>query len=217
MTPEQSTVLVVDDDASVREALSDLFQSVGLMVEVYASAQEFLKNERPEGPGCLVLDVRLPGKSGLDFQQELSAANINLPIVFLTGHGDIPMSVRAMKAGAVEFLTKPFREQDLLDAVQTAIERDRVNREDQKLVTMLRQRFASLTPREQSILALVVAGRRNKQIAFEIGTSEVTVKVHRTNLMRKLQASSLADLIMMATKLGIPEGSTAILSRTDNF
>ena len=217
MTPEHSTVLVVDDDASVREALSDLFQSVGLTVEVYASAQEFLKNERPEGPGCLVLDVRLPGKSGLDFQQELSAANINLPIVFLTGHGDIPMSVRAMKAGAVEFLTKPFREQDLLDAVQTAIERDRVNREDQKLVTMLRQRFASLTPREQSILALVVAGRRNKQIAFEIGTSEVTVKVHRTNLMRKLQASSLADLIMMATKLGIPEGSTAILSRTDNF
>jgi FixJ family two-component response regulator len=201
----------------VREALSDLFQSVGLTVEVYASAQEFLKNERPEGPGCLVLDVRLPGKSGLDFQQELSAANINLPIVFLTGHGDIPMSVRAMKAGAVEFLTKPFREQDLLDAVQTALERDRVNREDQKLVTMLRQRFASLTPREQSILALVVAGRRNKQIAFEIGTSEVTVKVHRTNLMRKLQASSLADLIMMATKLGIPEGSTAILSRTDNF
>ena len=217
MTPEHSTVLVVDEDASVREALSDLFQSVGLMVEVYASAQDFLKNERPEGPGCLVLDVRLPGKSGLDFQQELSAANINLPIVFLTGHGDIPMSVRAMKAGAVEFLTKPFREQDLLDAVQTALERDRVNREDQKLGAMLRQRFASLTPREQSILALVVAGRRNKQIAFEIGTSEVTVKVHRTNLMRKLQASSLADLIMMATKLGIPEGSTAILSRTDNF
>ena len=217
MTPEHSTVLVVDDDASVREALSDLFQSVGLTVEVYASAQEFLKNERPEGPGCLVLDVRLPGKSGLDFQQELSAANINLPIVFLTGHGDIPMSVRAMKAGAVEFLTKPFREQDLLDAVQTALERDRVNREDQKLGAMLRQRFASLTPREQSILALVVAGRRNKQIAFEIGTSEVTVKVHRTNLMRKLQASSLADLIMMATKLGIPEGSTAILSRTDNY
>jgi len=217
VTPEHSTVLVVDDDASVREALSDLFQSVGLTVEVYASAQEFLKNERPEGPGCLVLDVRLPGKSGLDFQQELSAANINLPIVFLTGHGDIPMSVRAMKAGAVEFLTKPFREQDLLDAVQTALERDRVNREDQKLGAMLRQRFASLTPREQSILALVVAGRRNKQIAFEIGTSEVTVKVHRTNLMRKLQASSLADLIMMATKLGIPEGSTAILSRTDNF
>jgi len=212
VTPERSTVLVVDDDASVREALSDLFQSVGLRVEVFASTQEFLKNRRPEGPGCLVLDVRLPGKSGLDFQQELNAANISLPIVFLTGHGDIPMSVRAMKAGAVEFLTKPFREQDLLDAVQTALERDRVNREDEKLLTTLRQRFASLTPREQAIMPLVVAGRRNKQIAFEIGTSEVTVKVHRTNLMRKMQASSLADLITMATKLGILEKPSASLS-----
>jgi len=212
VTPERSTVLVVDDDASVREALGDLFQSVGLRVEVFASTQEFLKNRRPEGPGCLVLDVRLPGKSGLDFQQELNAANISLPIVFLTGHGDIPMSVRAMKAGAVEFLTKPFREQDLLDAVQTALERDRVNREDEKLLTTLRQRFASLTPREQAIMPLVVAGRRNKQIAFEIGTSEVTVKVHRTNLMRKMQASSLADLITMATKLGILEKPSASLS-----
>jgi FixJ family two-component response regulator len=213
VTPEQSTVLVVDDDASVREALGDLFQSVGLSVEVFASAQEFLKNRRPEGPSCLVLDVRLPGKSGLDFQHELNAANINLPIVFLTGHGDIPMSVRAMKAGAVEFLTKPFREQDLLDAVQTALERDRVSREDEKLIAMLRQRLASLTPREQAILGLVAAGRRNKQIAFEIGTSEVTVKVHRTNLMRKMQASSLADLIRIATKLGIPERSLAPLGR----
>lgn len=186
MTPERSTVLVVDDDASVREALSDLFQSVGLNVEVFASAQEFLKSQRPQSPCCLVLDVRLPGKSGLDFQQELSAANINLPIVFLTGHGDIPMSVRAMKAGAVEFLTKPFREQDLLDAVQSALEKDRVNREEAELITTLRQRFASLTQRERTILTLVVAGRRNKQIAFEIGTSEVTVKVHRTNLMRKM-------------------------------
>ena len=209
MTPELSTVLVVDDDVSMREALSDLFQSVGLRVNVFASAQEFIKNRRPEGPTCLVLDVRLPGKSGLDFQQELNAANISLPIVFLTGHGDIPMSVRAMKAGAVEFLTKPFREQDLLDAVQTALERDRLNREDEKLIAMLRQRFSSLTRREQAILTLVVAGRRNKQIAFEIGTSEVTVKVHRTNLMRKMQASSLADLITMATKLGIPEKSPA--------
>ena len=214
MTPERSTVLVVDDDASVREALGDLFQSVGLRVEVFASTQEFLKNRRPEGPGCLVLDVRLPGKSGLDFQQELNAANISLPIVFLTGHGDIPMSVRAMKAGAVEFLTKPFREQDLLDAVQTALERDRINREDEKLLTTLRQRFASLTPREQAIMPLVVAGRRNKQIAFEIGISEVTVKVHRTNLMRKMQASSLADLITMATKLGIREKSSATPDRT---
>jgi FixJ family two-component response regulator len=215
--PEPSTVLVVDDDTSMREALSDLFQSVGLRVEVFASTQEFIKNKRPEGPTCLVLDVRLPGKSGLDFQQELNAANINLPIVFLTGHGDIPMSVRAMKAGAVEFLTKPFREQDLLDAVQTALERDRLNREDGNLIALLRQRFSSLTPREQAILTLVVAGRRNKQIAFEIGTSEVTVKVHRTNLMRKMQASSLADLITMATKLGIPEKSPATLTRTSHL
>jgi len=217
VTPERSTVLVVDDDASVREALSDLFQSVGLRVEVFASTQEFLKNTRPEGPSCLVLDVRLPGKSGLDFQQELNAANINLPIVFLTGHGDIPMSVRAMKAGAVEFLTKPFREQDLLDAVQTALERDRLNREDEALMAMLRQRFASLTPREQAILTLVVAGRRNKQIAFEIGTSEVTVKVHRTNLMRKMQASSLADLIIMAGKLGIARQSSIARSPTGHL
>src|SRR5215471_15571867 len=218
VTPEENTVFVVDDDASVREALSDLFQSVGLSVVAFASTQEFLKNRRPEGPGCLVLDVRLPGKSGLDFQQELNAANINLPIVFLTGHGDIPMSVRAMKAGAVEFLTKPFREQDLLDAVQTALERDRVNREDKKLLATLRQRLASLTLREQAILTLVVAGRRNKQIAFEIGTSEVTVKVHRTNLMRKMQALSLAELITMANKLGISEkSSSTAFSRTGDL
>jgi FixJ family two-component response regulator len=210
VTPEQSTVLVVDDDMSVRKALSDLFQSVGLMVEAYASAQEFLKNPPREGPCCLVLDVRLPGKSGLDFQHELNESDVRLPIIFLTGHGDIPMSVRAMKAGAVEFLTKPFREQDLLDAVHAALERDRLNREDEKLLSTLRQRLASLTPREQAILALVAAGRQNKQIAFEIGTSEVTVKVHRTNLMRKMQASSLADLITMANKLGIPEKPSAI-------
>ena len=217
MTPKRSTVLVVDDDASVREALSDLFQSVGLNVEVFASTGEFVKNKRPDGPGCLVLDVRLPGKSGLDFQQELKAASINLPIVFLTGHGDIPMSVRAMKAGAVEFLTKPFREQDLLDAVQTALERDRVNQEDAELIAALRRRFTSLTPREQTILKLVVAGRRNKQIAFEIGTSEVTVKVHRTNLMRKMQATSLAELIAMAAKLGVPEKSSATPRHTDDL
>jgi FixJ family two-component response regulator len=210
VTPEQSTVLVVDDDISVREALSDLFQSVGLMVEAYASAQEFLKNPPRDGPCCLVLDVRLPGKSGLDFQHELNESDVRLPIIFLTGHGDIPMSVRAMKAGAVEFLTKPFREQDLLDAVHAALARDRLNREDEQLLSTLRQRLASLTPREQAILALVAAGRRNKQIAFEIGTSEVTVKVHRTNLMRKMQASSLADLITMANKLGIPEKPSPI-------
>jgi len=157
-----------------------------------------------------VLDVRLPGKSGLDFQHELNESDVRLPIIFLTGHGDIPMSVRAMKAGAVEFLTKPFREQDLLDAVHAALARDRLNREDEQLLSTLRQRLASLTPREQAILALVAAGRRNKQIAFEIGTSEVTVKVHRTNLMRKMQASSLADLITMANKLGIPEKPSPI-------
>jgi FixJ family two-component response regulator len=169
-----------------------------------------------------VLEVRIhfpPAErvGRLDFQQELNAANINLPIVFLTGYGDIPMTVRAMKAGAVEFLTKPFREQDQLDAVQSALERDRVNRDDEKLLATLRQRFASLTPREQAILALVAVGRRNKQIAFEIGTSEVTVKVHRTNLMRKMQAASLADLITMATKLGIPEKSPAARGRTGDL
>jgi FixJ family two-component response regulator len=201
---EQSpTVVVVDDDPSIRTALNDLFQSVGLQVRVFESAREFLANQRPDGPCCLVLDVRLPGKSGLDFQRELNDENVHLPIIFLTGHGDIPMSVRAMKAGAVEFLTKPFREQDLLDAVQVALDRDRATREDAKLLAALQRRFASLTPREQAVMGLIVAGRRNKQIAGEIGTSEVTVKVHRSNLMRKMEALSLPDLIVMAGKLGL--------------
>jgi FixJ family two-component response regulator len=201
---EQSpTVVLVDDDPSIRTALNDLFQSVGLQVRVFESAREFLANQRPDGPCCLVLDVRLPGKSGLDFQRELNDENVHLPIIFLTGHGDIPMSVRAMKAGAVEFLTKPFREQDLLDAVQVALDRDRATREDAKLLAALQRRFASLTPREQAVMGLIVAGRRNKQIAGEIGTSEVTVKVHRSNLMRKMEALSLADLIVMAGKLGL--------------
>jgi FixJ family two-component response regulator len=201
---EQSpTVVVVDDDPSIRTALNDLFQSVGLQVRVFESAREFLANQRPDGPCCLVLDVRLPGKSGLDFQRELNDENVHLPIIFLTGHGDIPMSVRAMKAGAVEFLTKPFREQDLLDAVQVALDRDRATREDAKLLAALQRRFASLIPREQAVMGLIVAGRRNKQIAGEIGTSEVTVKVHRSNLMRKMEALSLADLIVMAGKLGL--------------
>jgi FixJ family two-component response regulator len=203
VTEEPATVIVVDDDASIRSALNDLFESVGLKVKVFESAREFLANQRPDGPSCLVLDVRLPGKSGLDFQGELNEAEIGIPIVFLTGHGDIPMSVRAMKAGAVEFLTKPFREQDLLDAVQAALDRDQATREEARFLAVLRRRFASLTPREQAIMALVVAGRRNKQIAGEIGTSEVTVKVHRTNLMRKMEALSLADLIVMAGKLGL--------------
>jgi len=197
------TVLVVDDDALVRKALRELFESVGLQVTVFQSTQEFLRAERPDVPCCLVLDVRLPGQSGLEFQRELNERNIALPIVFLTGHGDVPMSVRAMKAGAIEFLTKPFREQELLDAVQVAIDRDRSTRQDAELLTELRRRFDALTPRERTIMTLVMAGWRNKQIAGEIKISEATVKVHRTNLMRKMQAMSLADLIVMAGKLGL--------------
>jgi FixJ family two-component response regulator len=205
VTEKLATVLVIDDDPSIRRSLTDLFQSMGLRVEVFESARAFLARMRPDGPCCLVLDIRLPGKSGLDFQRELNEASISLPIIFLTGHGDIPMSVRAMKAGAVEFLTKPVREQELLDAVQAALDQDRVAREDAKLLATLQQRFVSLTPREQAVMALIVAGRRNKQIAAEIGTSEVTVKVHRTNLMHKMQALSLADLIVMAGKLKTKE------------
>jgi len=196
-------VLVVDDDALVRKALRELFESVGLQVTVFQSTQEFLRAERPDVPCCLVLDVRLPGQSGLEFQRELNERNIALPIVFLTGHGDVPMSVRAMKAGAIEFLTKPFREQELLDAVQVAIDHDRSTRQDAELLTELRRRFNALTPRERTIMTLVMAGWRNKQIAGEIKISEATVKVHRTNLMRKMQAMSLADLIVMAGKLGL--------------
>ena len=196
-------MLVVDDDALVRKALRELFESVGLQVTVFQSTQEFLRAERPDVPCCLVLDVRLPGQSGLEFQRELNERNIALPIVFLTGHGDVPMSVRAMKAGAIEFLTKPFREQELLDAVQVAIDHDRSTRQDAELLTELRRRFDALTPRERTIMTLVMAGWRNKQIAGEIKISEATVKVHRTNLMRKMQAMSLADLIVMAGKLGL--------------
>jgi RNA polymerase sigma factor (sigma-70 family) len=199
------TVLVVDDDALVRKALRDLFESVGLRVTVFQSTQEFLRAERPNVPCCLVLDVRLPGQSGLDFQHELNERNIALPIVFLTGHGDVPMSVRAMKAGAIEFLTKPYREQDLLDAVQAAIDRNRSTRKNVELLNELRRRLDALTPRERTVMALVTAGWRNKQIAAEIKTSESTVKVHRTNLMRKMQASSLADLMVMAGRLGLPD------------
>ena len=199
------TVLVVDDDALVRKALRDLFESVGLRVTVFQSTQEFLRAERPNVPCCLVLDVRLPGQSGLDFQHELNERNIALPIVFLTGHGDVPMSVRAMKAGAIEFLTKPYREQDLLDAVQAAIDRNRSTRKIVELLIELRRRLDALTPRERTVMALVTAGWRNKQIAAEIKTSESTVKVHRTNLMRKMQASSLADLMVMAGRLGLPD------------
>jgi FixJ family two-component response regulator len=198
---ERPTVLVVDDDPSIRDSLHDLFESVGLRTRLFCSAREMLQSKQPEMPCCLVLDVRLPEQSGLDFQRELNQANIHLPIIFLTGHGDVPMSVRAMKAGAVEFLTKPFREQDLLDAVQVALHRDRDRREEEKQVAILRERYEALTARERTVMALVVMGRMNKQIAGEIGTSEVTAKVHRANMMRKMQAGTLADLIAIAAKL----------------
>src|SRR5262245_38071101 len=196
-------VFVVDDDASIRESLTDLFLSIGLRVETFASAAEFLQSKLPDAPGCLVLDVRLPGLSGLDFQAELARAGIGIPIVFISGHGDIPMTVRAMKAGAVEFLTKPFREQDMLDAIQAALEKDRARREEDRKVSDLRSLFESLTNREQEVIGLVTAGLMNKQIAAEIGVSEITVKVHRSNVMRKMGARSLADLVRMAEVLGV--------------
>jgi FixJ family two-component response regulator len=199
----QSIVFVVDDDASLRDALRSLLRSVGLRVEVFGSAADFLKGRLPDAVSCLVLDLRLPGVSGLDFQAELAKAGIHIPIIFITGHGDIPMTVRAMKAGAVEFLTKPFREQDLLDAVQIALERDRSRRANDMAVEDLRTRFESLTPREQEVIGLVTAGLMNKQIAAEIGVSEITVKVHRGNVMKKMGARSLADLVRMADALGI--------------
>jgi FixJ family two-component response regulator len=199
----QNVVFVIDDDASLRESLSSLLRSIGLHVELFDSAAQFLKSERPDVPSCLVLDVRLPGLSGLDFQAELIKNDIRVPIIFITGHGDIPMSVRAMKAGAIEFLTKPLREQDLLDAVQAGLDRDRARRESDKTVTELRSRYDSLTGREQEVIGYVASGLMNKQIAGEIGISEITVKVHRGNLMRKMGAKSLADLVRMVDALGI--------------
>jgi len=195
------TVIVIDDDPAIRESIGGLLRSVGLQAKLLASVDEFLKAGRPEGPACLVLDVRLPGRSGLDFQRELAAANIQLPIIFITGYGDIPMSVRAMKGGAIEFLTKPFRDQDLLDAVQLGLERDRAWLEEEKLAAELRTRFETLTPREREVMVRVAAGRLNKQIAYDMGISEVTAKVHRGQVMRKMKASSLPDLARMADKL----------------
>ena len=197
-------VLVVDDDSDVREGLRTLFQSVNLQSKVYGSAPEFFRSKLPNQVSCLILDVRLPGLSGLDFQTELAKVKINIPIIFITGHGDIPMSVKAMKAGAVEFLTKPFREQDLLDAVRAALDRDRKRREDERRTHELHIRFDLLSPREQEVMSLVAAGLMNKQVAAEIGISEVTVKVHRHNIMKKLGARSLADLVRMADALGLP-------------
>ncbi len=201
-------VFVIDDDASLREALSSLFRSVGLQVTAFDSTAGFLKAKLPDAPSCLVLDVRLPGLSGLDFQTELAKADVRIPIIFMTGHGDIPMSVRAMKAGAVEFLTKPFRDQDMLDAVQIGLERDRIRRESSGAAAKLKSRFDSLTPREQEIMGLVTTGLMNKQIAGEIGVSEITVKVHRGNVMRKMGAKSLAELVRMADALGVRRAAT---------
>ena len=196
-------VFVIDDDEGVRQALRRLFQSVDLKVEAFASAVDFLKQKIPSAPSCLVLDVRLPGISGLDFQSELTRANIDIPIIFITGHGDIPMSVRAMRAGAVEFLPKPFRDQDLLDAVRVGLDRDRARRASEIAISNLRKRYESLTNREQQIIALVASGYLNKQIAAEIGVTEVTVKVHRGNMMKKMGAKSLAELVRMVDALGV--------------
>src|SRR2546425_3427405 len=205
MTPTGApTVFVIDDDAAVRASIQGLLKSVDLRSESFGSAQEFLRSKRPDAPSCLVLDVRLPGISGLDFQRELADANVHIPIVFITAHGDIPMTVRAMKAGAVEFLTKPFRDQDLLDAIHLALQRDQARRLKDSEVAKLRDRHESLTPREREGLPLVVSGLLNKQIADTIGATEATVKVHRSQLMRKMGANSVADLVRMAEKLRLP-------------
>jgi FixJ family two-component response regulator len=197
-------VFVVDDDPSIREAIKGLVSLEGLRVETFGTAQEFLRKERPDLPGCVVLDVELPGLSGLDLQRELAAHGINLPIIFITGYGDIPMSVRAMKAGATEFLTKPFRDQDLLDAIEQALERDRAARRHYREIAQLRERYDDLTSREREVMSLVIAGWLNKQIGFELGISEITVKIHRGRVMNKMGAQSLAELVRMAERLEIP-------------
>jgi len=204
MKRSESRVFIVEDDPSMRNALRNLLRSVGLESQLYTSAQEFLDAEKPEIPSCLVLDVRLPGMSGLDLQKELARADIQIPVIFITAHGDIPMSVRAMKAGAVEFLPKPFRDQDLLDAIQLSLTQDRDRRQREGEIAVLEKRLHGLTPREREVFPLVVSGRSNKEIAGEIGISEITVKVHRGNLMRKMQATSFAELLRMSADLKIP-------------
>jgi FixJ family two-component response regulator len=206
MKEQPPIVFVVDDDASVRDAVGDLLRSVGLEVKTFGSTQEFLQSKRPDVPGCIVLDVRMPGQSGLEFQRTLLNANVYLPVIFISGHGDIPMSVRAMKSGAIEFLTKPLREQELLDAIQAGIERDRTRRQEAELVAELQERFESLTSREREVFTLVITGRLNKQIAAQLDLSETTVKVHRSQITRKMHARSLVDLVRIADRLGISAG-----------
>jgi len=204
MSATDPTVFVIDDDKAIRSAIKNLLESIGLRAEVFSTPREFLKAEPRDKPGCLVLDVRMPGASGLDFQRELAKAKVEIPVIFITGHGDIPMSVQAMKAGAVDFLTKPFRDQDLLDAIQKAIGRDQARRQQETEEVGIRNRFNSLTPREREVMSLVVAGLLNKQVASRLGTSETTAKIHRGQVMRKMQAHSLPDLVRMSERLGTP-------------